>query len=427
MIDGGINRSNECCPDSECDVCVSTEEATLPIDFSTAAAYLINLSNYWSSLPQTDGASVDYLYQSLTLTCGNDGFNHFTEVHLDGVTSVDINCSGSSTVLISYTSDTLAMENMGISLNGGVNGNRIIHHFTGATLTVSGINIIGSVFAPETDLFFPQGLITGQVIVGAFVGSSETVSTVSAALNDQCGNGSGNGHAIVTSATGSLVFDAAPQALFIQNDDGSASITGVARNGAGDGAFDVNVVLFGYTTNTPPNSPKEELKSSCYVQNGGSVDTNTWEYYETISGTMTGVAGTIYEGVEISITRMGPSAQVGNGASGKNVGDGLSFWFTFELVGHSPSFPESGTGDFNLDKEVVSTGSCPNGQINRNPFEGCCPTSRQLVCCQYENQGILNNFCAETQCVEIPQWDLLASSPVDDCSECTCPECNCPE
>lgn len=419
MIDGSVNRSNECCSDSECGYCVDTEEAELPLDFSQVSAYLINLSSYWTSLPQTEGASANTLYQELTLTCGSDDFNHFTDVSLDGITSYVIDCSETSTVLISYTSDTVAVQNLGLSLVGGVTGNRVIHHFTGATLIVSGVNVIGSIFAPETDLFFPQGLITGQVFVGAFVGSSEVVSSVSKADSDSCAL-YGGGHAITSTATGALVFDSEPQAIFVQNDDGSASISGVASNS--EGSFDVEVLLFGYTTNTPPNSPKEELSSSCYAQNGGSVDTDSWEYYETITGTMTGVAGTGYEGVEMILSRMGPSAQVGYGANGKNVGDGLSFWFTFELNSENPSFPTSGTGDFNLDKDILTNGACPNGQINRNPFVGCCPTSRQLVCCLYEKQGITNNFCAETECVSIPGWNLLSSSLIDDCSECSCPE-----
>jgi len=420
MIDGTTQRSNECCSDAECDVCVSTEEASLPIDFERMDSHLLELSLFWIDLPATEGSTVEYLYQSLTLTCASGSFNHFTGVHLEGVTSIEIICEESASVVIDYTIETVAMQNLGITLSGGISASKIIHHFCGPTLTISGVEVLGVVFAPWSDVYFPQGLITGQVFAGAFIGSGESVSNVSEADNDECGK-YGDGHAIITAATGSMVFDAEPQAVFVQNDDGTATITGVARNG--DIVFNAEAILSAYTTEAPAGSPKEELKSECYISNGGNVNPATWEYYEVVSGTLTGAADSKYEGAVVSFTRKGPAAQVGLGANGKNQGNGLSFWFDYELVEQSSvnAFPQSGYGDFNLDANQVSS-SCPKGQINRNPFDGCVPSMRTLVCCRYASNGIENNFCAENVCATIPGWDLVFSSSVDNCQECTCPQ-----
>ena len=421
MLDGTANLSNDCCADSECDLCVNTNEAPLPLDFDQTSANLLALSLYWIDLPATEGATVEYLYQSLTLTCSSSNdFNHFSGVHLDGVTSVTINCPASSTVLIDYTIDTVSVQNLDFIFQGGVVSSHVIHHFCGSTLTVSGVNVEGTVFAPWSDVYFPQGLITGPVIAGAFVGSDDEVSEVSAAYNDECGK-YGDGHAIISGPTGSMLFEDNPQPVFVQNDDGTATITGRARNG--DIAFDVEMLLTGFSATAPADSPKLELKDSCYVSNGGSVDPSTWQYYEGITGTFTGVEGSTYEGAVVNIFRKGPSAQVGLGANGKNQAEGLSFWFDFETVTQGENqFPASGYGDFNLDMTTVENAGCPNGQINRAPFEGCCPTTQVYVCCQYQKGTIVNAFCAEDSCVNIDGWTLLTSDTVDNCDSCGCPQ-----
>lgn len=419
MDDGTANLSDECCNDTECDLCVSTDEASLPIDFDTTSSDLLALSLYWLDLPQTSGATVEYLYQGVTLTCSSDDFNHFVGVDLNGITSATIICHESATVLIDYTIETVSATNMDFIFEGGITSSQVIHHFCGPTLEISGVHLEGTVFAPWSDVFFSNGLITGSVFAGAFVGSNDVVSEISAADSDSCAKFSG-GHAITTDATGALLFDEEPQALFVQTDDGTATITGVARSG--DVAFDVEVTLSGYSSTPPPDSPKLELLTTCYVSDGGSIDPATWEYYEDITGTFTGTPGSTYEGAVIEISRMGPSAQVGYGANGKNVDDGLSFWFTFETIVQSATpFQQSGYGDFNLDKTVIEDATCPDGQINRDPFDGCVPTMQEYICCEYQNGSIINSFCAEDSCVEIVGWNLIASHSVSNCESCTCP------
>jgi len=170
MVNGTTENANTCCADLACSACLSTADASLPVDFETTESDLLELSLYWQSLPNTPSATVEYLYQSVTLTCASgESFNHFVDVDLDSITSMEINCPAGSVVLIDYSSNSDGMGNMGLSLTGGVSRDSVIHHFTSESLTISGVHVIGSVFAPFSDLYFPQGLITGQVIVGSVV------------------------------------------------------------------------------------------------------------------------------------------------------------------------------------------------------------------------------------------------------------------
>lgn len=94
----------------------------------------------------------------------------------------------------------------------------------------------------------------------------------------------------------------------------------------------------------PPGIPKKELDPSAYVENGGPIDTDTWQYYTSWVGTLTGKGSNI--GCTATIEQRGPSFQMGFGASGKNIGFGASAWINLDnsCVHHSDC-----DGDFNID------------------------------------------------------------------------------
>lgn len=97
--------------------------------------------------------------------------------------------------------------------------------------------------------------------------------------------------------------------------NGTAQFTasGISATGL-SGTFDVDLTFSGATTTPPTNSPKY---SSCFTV--GSV--NGWVYYPTTSGTITSTNyGTM------SISRQGPSFQVGDGANITQDGFGASGW-----------------------------------------------------------------------------------------------------
>ncbi len=144
-----------------------------------------------------------------------------------------------------------------------------------------------------------------------------------------------------------LIFT--PAGRFTQNPDGTATITGLAASRSSPrNAFQINVQLSGYTTNVSLGSPRKDLKSSAYIENGGPIDPSTWSYYTTLKGTFTGVSN--YAGAVLNIARIDSAFQIGQGANGKNLHFGASSWFKW-TVAHQPNSGSmsSGEGDFNLD------------------------------------------------------------------------------
>ena len=129
---------------------------------------------------------------------------------------------------------------------------------------------------------------------------------------------------------------------------GTATLTGATVDSSGNG-FLINAMFSGFVGNTipddisdaPAGSPKDE---------GHAADAGNWRYYTSTAGTITGVGD--FSGQEFTLTRMGPSFQVGNGASGKNDSFGASGWLTITEVGGSGRVF---TGDFNIDLGEAST------------------------------------------------------------------------
>lgn len=149
-----------------------------------------------------------------------------------------------------------------------------------------------------------------------------------------------------------LVFHAIGE--FTEMAGGTAMLTGeVAQPWAAHHGFFLSVQFSGYVETgdpVPSGSPKLELKSSAYVSGGGSIDPSTWSYYTNFTGTLIGFGK--YQGAEIQIAKTGPAFQVGVGASGKTCDNGISGWFTVNVVSqpsNGPSLQCTGShGDINM-------------------------------------------------------------------------------
>ena len=153
-----------------------------------------------------------------------------------------------------------------------------------------------------------------------------------------------------------LVFTPNPGG-FVANGDGTARLTGTLRSVSDPTkSFTVDVSFSGLTNVTPSGSPKKELQSSAYSENGGPINTATWSYYTAYTGTLTGTGS--YAGAVITITRTGPAFQSGVGADGKNLHYGGSGWFIWTVT-HQPtsgsSFTTTGQGDIDIDLDDCST------------------------------------------------------------------------
>lgn len=98
--------------------------------------------------------------------------------------------------------------------------------------------------------------------------------------------------------------------------------------------------------------PKREPQSHAYVENGGPVDSATWDFYVMLDTSyLQGISGAV-NGLQLDLTQrpnsgalFGPVlSQIGVGANGKNVEFGFSTWFNYagDLSGH---------GDVNINLE----------------------------------------------------------------------------
>jgi hypothetical protein len=142
---------------------------------------------------------------------------------------------------------------------------------------------------------------------------------------------------------------------FEETCDGTARLTGlIARHDLPSQQFFVDLALdtrtnSGEVGHAPAGSPKIELLDSVYAVNGGPVDPQHYYYYETFTGTLTGLNA--LNGVQYSIARMGPAFQVGIGANGKNLSWGASAWLQLARIAapNGSDLPQDLVGDVNLD------------------------------------------------------------------------------
>ncbi len=107
----------------------------------------------------------------LTLTGSDSALNVFdlTTAMLSGLHSVNIIVPTTSTVLFNVTGDALAMQHMGINVNGAQDNamsNQLLWNFQELTsLTLNGLGWRGSILAPWATMHLANGNVNGQVIV----------------------------------------------------------------------------------------------------------------------------------------------------------------------------------------------------------------------------------------------------------------------
>lgn len=185
-----------------------------------------------------------------------------------------------------------------------------------------------------------------------------------------------------------------PKFLFI-NDSGrfnvsddmtTAHLTGTLQaQGDSSSIWDVDIMFFlgmDYDTfandhidpngDTHDGSAKEELYSDAYVDNGGTIDPTTWRYFymDESQSTLTGAAGSGYEGVVLDLFQRPDGDnfgkyifQMGEGANGKNLNFGASVWLgytTADTSNYASTYDNgyindifSGIGDINIDLEPI--------------------------------------------------------------------------
>ena len=148
---------------------------------------------------------------------------------------------------------------------------------------------------------------------------------------------------------------------FVENAGGTAIFTGsFVNNDNADLSFDFNVVFSGKTYAPPAGSPKE-VGGPC----SADVDNSDWYYYTSTDGTLIGTGD--LAGAVVTISRHGPSFQVGTGANENNMFVfGASGWLDFEIISNPSSGPAFNAGsehfDFNFElpngPQLIDIPSC---------------------------------------------------------------------
>ncbi len=142
------------------------------VDFSTAKIYLEDLSQQLSLISDNGAQTLEY--GELALTGTDSKLNTFTVdgSKLSKINNFTINAPANSTVLVNITGDVTSWSG-GFSVTGTTRENVMLNFTNCAYLKFSNIEINASILAPKTRIYFPNGLVTGQVIAKCLFGSGQ--------------------------------------------------------------------------------------------------------------------------------------------------------------------------------------------------------------------------------------------------------------
>ncbi|MBK7865849.1 MAG: choice-of-anchor A family protein [Ignavibacteriales bacterium] len=156
---------------------VSIEEGTLRhdntvIDFADAKTHLENLSTQLGGY--ASNGTTTFQWGTISLINNDPYLNVFTVNgnDLNNANSLEITVPNGSAVIVNILGTNLNWHG-GLHVNGTAINN-VIFNFPEATLlSISGIDVKGSLLAPFAHLNFPAGIITGQTIVKSMTGSGQ--------------------------------------------------------------------------------------------------------------------------------------------------------------------------------------------------------------------------------------------------------------
>ena len=148
---------------------VSAGLASLPVNFSVENLRLKNLSATLATQAATGVTELKW-GSNLFLTGSGPGLNVFTidAATLAQASVIQSNIAPGSQILINVVGDV-------VSLKGGLtfaDPSSVLWNFAGASqITAGGLNLSGTVLAPNAAFFGNYGSITGDLVVGSFNGA----------------------------------------------------------------------------------------------------------------------------------------------------------------------------------------------------------------------------------------------------------------
>jgi|GEM_PF-3765419 len=120
-----------------------------------------------------------------------------------------------------------------------------------------------------------------------------------------------------------------PGAVFQENADGTANLTGIITQYGSSPKRSFNVVV-NFTGKSKLTTGTPETNNLCPV-----IATSAWQYYTLSSGSLTGVSGTMCEGAKLTLSQHMMPSQYGIGAANQcseQTNLGLTGWFEYQII-----------------------------------------------------------------------------------------------
>ncbi len=152
------------------------QENPVPVDFDQAETELLTVSSQLAS--REANGTVETQWGGLILTGTDPMFNVF-EVNgelLSNSNNMTITVPSGAVVIVNITGETVSWSG-GLSVSG-TDISSVLYNFNDATdLTISGIDVRGSVLAPKAHVNFIAGVINGQMLCQYFEGRGQMNNT----------------------------------------------------------------------------------------------------------------------------------------------------------------------------------------------------------------------------------------------------------
>ena len=141
-----------------------------PFSVSTARAYVEGISNKWAGLSANGTTTVQY---GGVILQGSDAKQNVFRVKgsdLSSANYVQISVPTGATAIINVDGTSDRMGNLGISLNGTDKQHVVFNFWQATSLTVSGVNVTGSLWAPKAAVNFSNGQLMGNLVANSLSG-----------------------------------------------------------------------------------------------------------------------------------------------------------------------------------------------------------------------------------------------------------------
>jgi choice-of-anchor A domain-containing protein/uncharacterized repeat protein (TIGR01451 family) len=144
------------------------------IDFGAAAIYLNTLSSTLSTYTVNGTTKSDSYTLNLT---GSDPVLNVFNVTADEIRKTNdfnVNVPNGSVAVINIAGDEISWTG-GLRIVGTAKNNILYNFYEASSVAIHGIDVRGSVLAPKADIYFPAGLVSGQMIAKNIYGSGKGI------------------------------------------------------------------------------------------------------------------------------------------------------------------------------------------------------------------------------------------------------------